>query len=477
MDLEKIVAEVPLTHTRSKIPVLLLLVMGQIMIALDFSLSSVALPSVERAFSISAATAQWVLTANALAFGGTLIIGGRLADLYGQRTCFLLGILLEMLGSFAAGSGNLVLEIIAARAVQGVGAALILPSALSLISLSFPPGPARFRALMTSSVGQILATPIGAMFAGGLIETFGWRGAFFLNVPIGVCLLLCGFFLLPKRVQSPGGAGRVDWLGAIFITAGFSCSVWSLSRIVAEGELAPASTFLVALAGIVALAIFLLIQWRSSSPLVPIRLFKNRNLSSGLLVTSLTLSAQGAMVVLSNIVLQAAGYSPFKAGVSLLSYGIGSVLFGIISSRFSRNLLSAPRLVLAFAFGAMCISDICVASFAHTALIIVWVPIALFVASLGAIGMTIGFAITLSDVAVADRGVASSLIYTIMQFVIAIAMAIMVSAARTGGGVPSAGDYAPSFEIAAGLCLLGALIAATVLRPSKEALLAGGLSH
>jgi MFS family permease len=477
MDSEKAFPERPPAPFRSQIPVLLLLVAGQIMVSLDFSLSSVALPSIERAFSISAATAQWVLTANALAFGGTLIIGGRLVDLYGQRSCFLLGVLFEAAGSAAAGSGHWILWVIVARVVQGAGAALVYPSVLSLISLSFPPGPARFRALMTSSVGQFLAVPVGAMFAGGLIERFGWRGAFFLIVPIGVMVLLCGLVLLPKRIRATGPAGRIDIPGAIFITTGFSCSVWSLSRITAEGRSTPTSTLLVALIGIVAFGIFLLIQRRSSSPLIPGRMLACHNLPSGLLVTSLTLSALSAMTVLSNIVLQAAGYSPFKAGTALLGFGIGSVLCGIISSRFSRNLLGAPRLVLIFIFLAMCAANIFVASFAHTAFVVVCVPIALLVASLGTVNMTIGTAITLSDVAAADRGVASSLIYTIMQFVVAIALAIMVSVARTRGGVSSAADYIPSFEIAAGLCLAGAFIAATALRPLKEMLLAEELLH
>ncbi|MFF3500100.1 MFS transporter [Streptomyces sp. NPDC003247] len=327
---------------------------AQLMVVLDVSIVNVALPSIQSALDFSATDLEWVVNAYALAFGGLLLLGGRIADLYGQRRTFLVGVgvltVASLLGGMAPHQGWL----IAARAVQGLAGALVAPAALALIASTFSEGAERNKAMGIYAAMGGAGGALGNVLGGVFTDALSWRWVLFVNVPIGVLLLLAAVRAFPAERADAAGR-RLDLPGAVTSTAGMSLVVYGLIHAATE-DWGSAGTVTPLAVGAALLAAFVVIEARSGSPLMPLSIFRNRN-RSGAYAIMLTLGA--AMIVLfyfltlfMQIVL---GFSPLKTGFAFLPFAVGAAVFATISSQVvgrvgPRVLLGAGTVLAAVAF-------------------------------------------------------------------------------------------------------------------------------
>ncbi|MFF4258064.1 MFS transporter [Streptomyces sp. NPDC001663] len=313
--------------------VLIVIVTAYLMVGVDSTVVNVALPDIQQDLGFSRTGLSWVLNAYTLAFGGLLLLGGRVGDIVGRRRTLTTGVLLfagsSLLGGLATDSAWL----LAARALQGVGAALTAPSTLALITTNFPEGPRRHHALgiYTSMAG--IGASIGLVIGGMLTSWASWRWALLINVPIGIGVALA----LPRFVtETPRHAGRFDAAGALTGTAGMSSLVYAFIRVSEEGwsdtqALLGFSTAAALLAG------FTLVESRAAQPILPLRLFSDRNRAGGYAgVLLLPAGMFGAFYFLTLISQQVLDYSPLRAGFAFLPMTL--VLFTTV--RFVPRLLA-----------------------------------------------------------------------------------------------------------------------------------------
>src|SRR5712692_8803827 len=207
---------------------LVVIALAQLMVVLDVAIVNVALPSIQRELHFAAADLEWVVNAYAIAFGGLLLLGGRTGDLFGRRRMFIIGALLFTAGSLAGGLATSSTFLIVARAAQGVGAAVLAPTALSLLAAAFPQGPQRNRALGVYSGVSAGGGAIGLLMGGIITNYFSWRWIMFVNIPIGLFLA----FAAPRvLIRGEGRPGRLDLPGAIAVTAAVTLLVYGLARV------------------------------------------------------------------------------------------------------------------------------------------------------------------------------------------------------------------------------------------------------
>jgi EmrB/QacA subfamily drug resistance transporter len=330
---------------------------GSLVVVLDFSIVNVALPALSVDMGVSTTTAQWVITAYALTFGGLLVLGGRACDFFGRRRVLLGGLLLFAVAS-AAGGVAVNFEVLAfSRAAQGVAAAMIAPAALSILTTSYPEGPARNRVLgyfgMTASAGFV----VGLVAGGILVDTVGWRGVFFVNLPVCLALVLVGWRALPQG-STASGPRRLDLPGAALVTSGTAVLVYAPTLGTTDGWTSlPFVGCLLVTAAL--LGAFVVVESRSRQPLVPLRIFSHHTLVIGDVLSGL-LGAwmAGEVLVLSLYCQQVLGYSALIAGLVALPQGIGGLLRGVLGSRLLDRLgirvfLAANSLLAAVTVGAL----------------------------------------------------------------------------------------------------------------------------
>src|SRR5947209_6857784 len=226
---------------------LAVIAVAQLMVVLDVAVVNVALPSIQRALHFSATNLEWVVNAYAIAFGGLLLLGGRAGDLFGRRRMFILGTLVFTGGSLAGGLATTSTLLIAARAVQGIGGAIMAPTALSLLADTFPEGPQRNRALGVYSGVSAAGGALGLVLGGVITTYLSWRWILFINVPVGVLLALAApqVFVAAER-----RSGRLDLPGAASVTAGVAILVYGLSRAATHGWSSPETVALLVVAAI-----------------------------------------------------------------------------------------------------------------------------------------------------------------------------------------------------------------------------------
>ncbi|MGW6201342.1 MFS transporter [Kribbella sp. NPDC055110] len=296
---------------------LAVLALGQFLVALDYNIVYVALPDVGRALAFSPQNLQWVVTAYAVGFGGFLLFGGRAADLLGARRMFALGLTLFSLASLSAGFAGNEGVLIAARAVQGLGAALLSPASLALISTTFPEGAARNKALAAWGAAGSAGLAAGALLGGVLTDAWGWRWVFYVMVPIGLAVAITTPQVIPAVRRTPRKEG-FDLLGATVVTTGSSLLVLGLVNGAAAGWLSVRGGGAL-VAGAVLLALFGFVEKRTTSPLVPPRLMTSRHLVVAMLVILLFQTSLGGAYYLFTTYLQnVIGYSPLAAGLAFL---------------------------------------------------------------------------------------------------------------------------------------------------------------
>ncbi|TMK23667.1 MAG: MFS transporter [Actinobacteria bacterium] len=310
---------------RAKNLALLLLAMTQFVIVIDASIVNIALPSIGRALSFSQTDLSWVVNAYTLTFGGFLLLGGRLADLMGRRRMFMVGLIVFALASLAGGLAQSEAWLIAARAVQGLGGAIVSPAALSIITTTFAEGSERNRALGVWGAVAGAGGAAGVLLGGVLTSGLSWRWVLFVNVPIGIlCAFLAPRVLLESRAEVK--TRSFDLPGAITVTAGLSLLVYALVDAVNVGWGSTATLAKIA-AALLLIALFVAIEVRQRAPLMPLSIFRLRTLRGADTVALLIgMSLFSMFFFVSLYMQQVLHYSALKAGLSYLPLAVGIIL-------------------------------------------------------------------------------------------------------------------------------------------------------
>ncbi|WP_369245732.1 MFS transporter [Streptomyces sp. R41] len=294
---------------------LLVIVTAYLMVGVDSTVVNVALPDIQKDLDFTPTDLSWVLNAYTLAFGGLLLLGGRVGDIVGRRRTLTIGVLLFATSSLLGGLATENAWLLAARALQGVGAALTAPSTLALITTNFPEGPRRHHALGVYSSMAGIGASVGLVLGGMLTSWASWRWALLINVPIGIAVAVA----LPRFVtETPRHAGRFDAAGALTGTAGMTSLVYAFIRVSQDGW-GDTQAQLGFSAAAALLAGFTLIESRAGQPIMPLRLFASRNRAGGYAgVLLLPAGMFGAFYFLTLICQQVLEYSPLRAGFAFL---------------------------------------------------------------------------------------------------------------------------------------------------------------
>jgi EmrB/QacA subfamily drug resistance transporter len=335
--------------------ILLLTCSATAMVGLDTAIANVAVPSIQRELQVGPGTSQWVVVAYGLFLGGFLLLGGRLTDHVGRRRVLIIGLLVFTGASLAAGLAPDAGWLIAARGVQGLGAALVTPAALSLLAVTFAEGKERDRALgLFGAVGGG-AGAVGVVVSGLLTAGPGWRWAFFVNVPLGLLMILLAVSQVTTEPAS-GRTGRLDVAGAIAVTAGLLTLVLALHQGAQHGWSDLACLGTLALAGVL-LGAFVGIERRSATPLVPSATLRNRALVAANVTALLAFGALGSFIFAGSLLMQQAlGYSPLQTGFAWLATTLTIIVVATVGSRLIAKLGVQPLLVTglsAVALGAL----------------------------------------------------------------------------------------------------------------------------
>jgi EmrB/QacA subfamily drug resistance transporter len=308
---------------------------SQLMVVLDATIVNIALPQMQQALHFSTTSLSWVLNAYTLTFGGLLLLGGRAGDILGRRRVFVAGILVFTLASFLGGLATSSGWLLSARALQGIGAAVAAPTALSLIATNFAEGQARNRAFGVFSAVAVSGGAIGLIAGGMLTSWLSWRWVLFVNVPIGILLAVLAPLFIAESERQPG---RFDLGGALTSTAGMTALVYGFIRAAQEGWSAP-GTIGSFLAAAVLLAVFVSIETRTRQPITPLHMFRDRNRAgSYAIMLALAAAMFGQFFFLTLFVQNVLGYSPLRAGLAFLPI-TGAI---VLTSQFAAR--SLPRI-------------------------------------------------------------------------------------------------------------------------------------
>ncbi|WP_438272984.1 MFS transporter [[Kitasatospora] papulosa] len=433
---------------------------GQFLVVLDVSVVNVALPSMRTDLGLSAPGLQWVVNAYSIAFAGFMLLGGRAADIYGRKRMFLTGIGLFTVASLAGGFAQEGWQLLAARAGQGLGAAVLSPATLTILTAAVPEGPARTRA-----IGTWMAVGAGGGAAGGLIggvltDTLSWRWVLLINVPIGALVIVGAEVWLAEGAA--GDRRRMDLLGAVLVTAGLATTAYGIVQTEAEGWTA-AATLVPLLGGLVLLGLFVLVEARAAAPLMPLRVLGVRAVSAAnvsmLLLGSATFGMWYFMTVYAQNIL---GYTPLQAGLALLPASVAV----FVASK------AAPRIMTRSGAKALAVTGVLVtaAGFGWQStmgvdgsyLTSVCLPGLLMMMGAGLASTPLATLAT-SGAAPGDAGLVSGLVNTSRTMGGALGLAVLstVAAARTagsGGAAEITAGYALAFRTSSLVLVAGAVM-------------------
>jgi EmrB/QacA subfamily drug resistance transporter len=324
---------------------LVLICIAQLMVVLDATIANIALPFIGKDLHMSGTNLTWIVTGYSLAFGGLLLLGGRLGDLYGRRRVFMIGLSIFAVASLLGGLAQNETLLLGARGIQGLGAALASPAALALITTTFPAGPARNRAFAVyaamSGAGAAVGLILGGWLTGLNVHMFnaqdGWRLTFLINVPIGLIAALLAPRFLKESESRPG---QLDIPGALAGTGGLLALVYGLTR---AGNAAygwsNGGTVAALTAGVVLLVLFFMVEFRVEHPLLPFRIFMNRTRAASFVAMMLLPAAMFAMFFFLSLFIQnVMGYSPLKAGFAFLPFSICIIISATIVSSLANRI-------------------------------------------------------------------------------------------------------------------------------------------
>jgi EmrB/QacA subfamily drug resistance transporter len=409
--------------------ILSLLAFAQLIIALDYTIVYVAVPDIGRELGFAAHNLQWVISGYAVAFGGFLLLGGRMSDLLGRRRMFTVGLLLYGAASLAGGFATEPGLLVSARANQGFGGALLAPATLSLIGTLFAEGRERNRAYSIWGAAGGSGMALGSLLGGVLTQSFGWASIFFVNVPLAALGVVAALVLLPAD-RADRGRRRFDVPGAVSATAGITSIVFALVQGPAAGWDGVSVAAIVA--GVVLLTAFVVIEVRSQDPLMPLELLRVRNLRNGVTVILLFAATLGTLMYFETVYFQnVLGYTALETGlaylVPMVAIFVGSNLGGRLATRFGLHLTLAVSLTVAAA-GVALLGLVLSTSSSYGAL----VP-ALLILGLGqGSAFSTMYAAASTGVAAEHQGIGSGMASTGQQIGSAVGLAILVAIANRG---------------------------------------------
>jgi len=473
------------TSTRSAAPqprnptlALLVIAVAQLMVVLDTAIVNIALPTIQRALQFTPTGLEWVVNGYALAFGGLLLLGGRAGDLFGRRRVFLLGLglftLASLAGGFATTSGWLVL----ARTLEGVGAAIVAPTALSLVTDTFPEGASRNRAFGVYSAVSGVGGAVGLLLGGLITSYISWRWVLFVNVPIGGLLALAARRALVPTVGRPG---KLDLPGAVSVSAGIALVVYGLNR-AATYRWTDSLTVAPLAAGVALLAAFIAVELWSRQPLMPLGIFASRN-RSGAYAVRLAIGATlgGLLFFLTQLLQNILGYSPIQAGLAFLPITAGVVVGAQLASRLIGRLGS--RLPMTIGGLSACLGLLWLSRVTEHAAYVSGVlgPVVVFAFGLGLIFVSTTIA-AMSGVRSSESGLSSALLNVGQQLGSSLGLAVLgtIAAAVTKDRLANVLathavinhavtlGYSTAFSVAAVMALAGFLIAVAAVRRSAQ---------
>ncbi|MCW3012515.1 MAG: transporter [Solirubrobacterales bacterium] len=466
-----------MTDARRMSLTLVLCCLAQFMVILDVSIVNVALPSIRADLGFSAPDLQWVVNAYTLAFAGFLLLGGRAADLVGRRTVFIAGLGVFGLASLVGGFAQDDTMLVAARAAQGLGGAIVAPATLSILTTTFTEGAERNRALGLWAAMGGAGGAAGALLGGVLTETLSWRWILFINVPIGLgAALVAGRVLLPGRTERIGEHRAFDVAGAVTVTVGLVVLTYGIVGSETHGW-GSARTLLLMAAGAALLAGFTFIEGRlASAPLVPLRIFTSRQLTGANIVVFLMGSAAFAMWYFVSLYLQEVlGFSPIEAGLSFLPMTLAIVLCSQVAGRLVGRIGAGRVLTMGMASIATGMLLFTQVSVGGSYLVDVLVPSLFAAAGIGFSFVPATIAAT-AGVAGPESGLASGLVNTSRQVGGSLGLALLATfatqrSADAAGTVSQAAALTEGFQraflIGGVLALVGAVAAIGLL--SREA--------
>jgi len=441
------------------------------MTILDVAIVNVAIPSIQRDLHIAESTVQWVITAYAITFGGFLLLGGRMADLIGRRRIFVLGLIIFTLASLTCGLANSASLLIGSRAAQGVGAAIISPAALSIVTTTFQEGAERNKALGIWGALGGSGAAVGVLLGGILTKYLGWEWIFFVNVPVGALVFALTRPVVPES-RADLGHRRFDVFGAVTVTGGLALFVYAISKAPDIGW-ATGRTIGLLIASVAILAVFVVWERRYSAPLVPFGIFRIRTLTGANIVGLLMGGALYAnFFILTLYVQQILGWSALKTGVTFLATAATTVIWAGVAQALVTKI--GPRTVMTTGLAVLA-----VAMLGYTRLPVhghYWpdlLPIYLIVA------LAIAFAfvpVTIAGfigVPANQAGLVSGLLNTTQQIGGAIGVAltstIFISRAKSGHFTPQAytSGYHWAFAALVAIAAVGAVVAFVFFRGAR----------
>jgi EmrB/QacA subfamily drug resistance transporter len=474
-----------LRRNASPLVVLVIVALAQFMVVLDATVVNVALPSIQRGLHFSTDTLQWVVNAYTLTFGGFLLLGGRAADLIGRKRLFMLGVVVFSLASLLNGVATSAWMLVAGRALQGLGGALVSPAALSVLTTTFSEGAERTRALAVWSAVAVGGGAAGLLLGGILTDLLSWQWVFFVNVPVGAGALLLALRYVPES-RSEGIGRGVDVGGAIAITAGLMVLVYALVNAQQAGWASGQTLGLAAISAAL-LATFVVLELRLRHPLIRLGIFRMRSLTGANLVMLLVAAGMFSMFFFASLYVQEVlGYSPLTAGLAFLPVTAGIIAGAGLSQQLIKRLG-----VRAVGIGGMALA-------ALGLLLLSRVPVAgSYAADLlpGLMTMAVGMGFTFvpitliatTNVTPTDAGLASGLLNTSQQLGGALGLAVLATLASNAttttlahlGGGPDAtarisatvGGFRVAFFIGACLMFAGSVLLAVLIRRSDVALI------
>ncbi len=458
------------TEVQHKGAILAIILLAYFMILLVTSVLFTALPSLRDGLDLSPRGLSWVQNAFTLVFGGLLLLGARAGDLLGRRRVFIAGLVVFSLASLLIALAPTGWWIIAARGLQGVGAAIVAPTSLSLLTASFPEGRERVRAVALYSATAGIGASLGLVIGGALTEAVSWRAGFLVNVPLGIAMIA----LTPKYLpETKRARGQFDLPGAILATLGVGSFVYGIIESAERGWGSPI-VLGAALAGIVLLGLLVLNERRAAQPIMPLRLFASRERSGAYVARFLYLGAMiGFFYFLTQYMQAALGFTPLQAGLGFLPMTIVNFAVALsiprLSHRFSAVLLLATGIVLTL-IGMVWLSRVDPTSSYLTG-------IALPMVAVGA-GQGLAFApLTSAGIAGAassDAGAASGLVNTFHQVGTSVGLAVLVAVATPAGqgsadaAARTTAEASAALSAGSVLLALSLIVSITFVRPPRR---------
>ncbi len=452
--------------------VLVLVCIAQFMVILDATIVNVALPSIQHGLHFTPSSLQWIVNSYALVFGGFLLLGGRASDLLGRQRLFVAGIIVFTVASLINGIATSSGMLVGGRALQGLGAALVSPAALSIVTTTFAEGAERTKALGIWSAIAAGGGAVGLVLGGLLTETLSWRWVFFINLPIGIAAALLSLRYVPNS-RAEKRPDTADVAGAVTVTSGLLVLVYGIVKAQDYGWTSAKTLGLGALAAVL-LGSFVLIELRSKAPLIRLGIFRLRSLTASNVAMLLVASGLFSMFYFAGIYLQEIlNYGPLKAGLAFLPFTLGIIVGAVASQQLIQRIGIRAVVFIGLTLGAVGLLYFTQLSTTSTYLANVFPTIAVMSIGMGMTFVPLTLLAT-TNVDSDDAGLASGLFNTSQQIGGALGLAVLstLATSRTSSlldsGVGQAtavtNGFHVAFAVGAGLLLAGIAVIAIFIR-------------